>query len=461
MFDSKLYIARREVLKSKIKDGIILFLGNDESPMNYPDNPYYFRQHSSFLYYFGIDRPSLAAVIDLESGEEMIFGDELTIDDIIWMGNIPTLSEICEKTGIHSVLPIVKLYTVLREAQASDRMIHFLPPYRPENKIKLLRLLNIRPDQFTQKSSEELVRVVISQREIKDNYEIAEIDKAVNWSVDMHEAAIRMVRPGMLEAQVAAEVTKISLEREGYISFPIIATVNGAVLHNHYHGNIVKEGQLFLLDAGAETPLHYAGDLTSTFPVSDKFTNQQSGIYQIVLDAHYGSASFLRPGITFKEVHFEASRILFEGLKSLGLVKGNTEEAIAEGAHALFFPHGLGHMMGLDVHDMEDLGEINVGYCGEAKSPQFGLRSLRLAKELKPGFVLTIEPGIYFIPELINLWKGEKRFEQFINYREVEKYMSFGGVRIEQNYLITETSFRLLGRKKPMDISEIEMLRNH
>ena len=459
MFDKQLYITRRRILKEKIKQGVILFFGNDESPMNYPDNPYHFRQHSSFLYYFGIDRPSLAAIIDVENDEEIVFGDELTIDDIIWMGNVPTLSEECQKVGINSVLPIVKLYTILREAQASDRNIHFLPPFRPENKIKLLRLLNIRPDQFNQKSSEDLVKVVISQREIKDEFEIAEIDKAVNWTVDMHEKAISMARPGMFEAEIAAAVTQIPLERQGYISFPVIASINGAVLHNHYHGNQLKEGQLFLLDAGAETPSCYAGDLTSTFPVSKKFSDKQREIYQIVLDAHYGSASCLKPGITFKEVHFEACRIIFNGLKSLGLTKGNTEEAIAEGAHALFFPHGLGHMMGLDVHDMEDLGEINVGYNGETKSSQFGLRSLRLAKELKPGFVLTIEPGIYFIPELIKLWQSEQKFSQFINYTQVEKYLDFGGIRIEQNYLITPNSNRLLGRKKPMEISEIEALR--
>lgn len=461
MFDKQLYTNRRQVLKSKIEQGIILFLGNDDSPMNYPDNPYYFRQHSSFLYYFGLDRPSLAAIIDLESGEETIFGDELTLDDIIWMGNKPTLKEECERIGVTEVLPMVKMFTILREAQAIGRNIHFLPPYRPENKIKLLRLLNIRPDQFTLKSSEELVKVVISQREIKGIEEIKEIDRAVNWSVDMHEAAIRMARPGMSEAQIAAEVTKIPLEQEGYISFPVIATVNGEVLHNHYHGNVLKEGQLFLLDAGAETPLHYAGDLTSSFPVSKKFTSQQKEIYQLVLDAHYRSASKLYPGITFREVHFEACRTIFEGFKSLGITKGDTEEAIAEGAHALFFPHGLGHMMGIDVHDMEDLGEINVGYNGEAKSAQFGLKSLRLAKELKPGFVLTIEPGIYFIPPLINLWKSEKKWSQFINYPEVEKYLGFGGIRIEQDYLITQNSYRLLGRKKPMEISEIEALRNY
>ncbi|MDA3930454.1 MAG: Xaa-Pro aminopeptidase [Prolixibacteraceae bacterium] len=407
MFSRQLYIQRRSVLKEKMDSGIILFLGNEESPMNYLDNTYPFRQHSSFLYYFGIDRPSLAAVIDLDSGQEIIFGDELSMDDIVWMGNKTTISEEAEMVGISEVLPMVKLFTILREANAAGRNIHYLPPYRPENKIKLLRLLNIRPDQFTGKSSEELVKIVVAQREIKDNEEIIEIDKAVNLSVDMHIAGMKYARPGMKEADVAAKVTQIALEREGQTSFPIIATVNGEVLHNHYHGNVLKKGQLFLLDAGAETPMHYAGDLTSTFPISPKFRRKQREIYQIVLDAHLKTADMLKPGIAFRDVHFEAARIIFDGLKDLGLTHGNTEDALLAGAHAMFFPTGLGHMMGLDVHDMEDLGELNVGYnLGETKSTQFGLKSLRFAKDLKTGHVMTIEPGIYFIPELIKQWKS-------------------------------------------------------
>lgn len=348
----------------------------------------------------------------------------------------------------------------MREANAAGRNIHFLPPYRPENKIKLLRLLNIRPDQFNLKSSEELVRVVVAQREIKSEEEIAEIDKAVNWSVDMHEAAMQFAKPGMSEAEVMAKVTQTVLAKGGQPSFPVIATVKGEVLHNHSYHNVLKKGQLFLLDAGAETPMHYAGDLTSTFPVSAKFRRKQREIYQLVLEAHYATAAMLKPGIAFREVHFEACRILFEGLKALGITKGNTEEAIAAGAHAMFFPTGLGHMMGLDVHDMEDLGELNVGYNpGEAKSTQFGLKSLRLSKALQSGHVVTIEPGIYFIPELYYLWKAENKFDQFINYKAVRSYLNFGGVRIEQDYLITRRSNRLLGRKKPMEIDEIEALR--
>jgi len=429
--------------------------------MNYPDNPYPFRQHSSFLYYFGINRPSLTALIDIDNGLEIIFGDEYSMDDIVWMGNKPTIAELAEKVGVYEVLPTVKLFTILREANAAGRNIEFLPPYRPENKIKLLRLLNIRPDQFNLKASQALVKAVIAQREIKCEEEIAEIDKAVNWSVDMHVAAMQHARPGMKEAEIAAKVTQIALEREGYLSFPVIATVKGEVLHNHYHGNVLKKGQLFLLDCGAETPNGYAGDLTSTFPVSAKFSRKQAEIYQLVLDAHYAAVKMLKPGIAFREVHFEAARVIFDGLKALGITKGDTAEAVAEGAHAMFFPTGLGHMMGLDVHDMEDLGELNVGYNpGETKSTLFGLKSLRLAKELKTGHVLTVEPGIYFIPELIKMWKAEKRFEQFINYNALRPYMSFGGVRIEQDYLITRKSSRLLGRKKPMEIAEIESIRS-
>lgn len=460
MFSTQVYVQRREALKAKMKNGIILFLGNEESPMNYPDNPYPFRQHSSFLYYYGIDRPSLVATIDLDNQQETIFGDELTLDEIVWMGNQPSIKEQAEKAGIYEVLPSVKLYTFLREAIASGRDIHFLPPYRPENKIKLLRLLNIRPDQFALKSSDELLKAVIAQREIKSKDEITEIEKAVNWSVEMHVAAIKYAKPGMKEAEVMARVAQVALEHQGQPSFPIIATVHGEILHNHNYSHTLKKGQLFLLDAGAETARHYAGDLTSTFPVSKHFSNKQKEIYQLVLDAHYATANMLRPGITFRDVHMHACRVIFEGLKELGITKGNTEEAIIEGAHALFFPTGLGHMMGLDVHDMEDLGEINVGYApGESKSALFGLKSLRLAKELLTGHVLTIEPGIYFIPELIKRWKADKKFEHFINYKSLRPFMNFGGVRIEQDYLITKRSSKLLGRKKPMEINEIEKLR--
>jgi Xaa-Pro aminopeptidase len=460
MFQAEVYIQRRQILCEKIGSGLILFWGNDESPMNYPDNTYHFRQHSSFLYYFGIDFPSLAAVIDVDNQHQIVFGDDYTIDDIVWMGPQPTIAERAKLSGIEETQPLVKLYTILKEAQASRKTIHFLPPYRPENKIKLLRFLNVRPDQINVNASSELVNAVISQREIKSAEEISEIEKAVDLSVDMHLAAMKIARAGMTEAQVAAKVYEVALAQNCNISFPIIATINGQTLHNHSHHNLLKEGDLFLLDAGAESQMHYAGDLSSTFPVSKKFTEVQKQIYRASLKAHEAAVNTIAPGIKFKEVHFAACRSITTSMKELGLMKGDVDEAVAEGAHALFFPCGTGHMMGLDVHDMEDLGEIRVGYNGEPKSTQFGLKSLRLAKELRPGHVFTIEPGIYFIPELIDLWKSTGKLDDFLNWDEIEKFRNFGGIRNEEDFLVTENGFKRLGKAKPKTIDEVEALRN-
>lgn len=460
MFKSDTYIQRRKALTTTIGSGIILFLGNDESPMNYPDNPYHFRQHSSFLYFFGIDFPYIAALIDIDNQREIIFGDDFTIDDIVWRGPQPTLAERAAWSGVIETQPMVKLYTILKEAQASLKVIHFLPPYRPENKIKLLRLLNIRPDQVNINASSDMVRAVVGLREIKSPEEIAEIDAAVDLSVDMHVAAIQMARPGMTEAQVAARVHEVALAANRNIAFPIIATVNGQTLHNHAHRNILKAGDLFLLDAGAESGRHYAGDLSSTFPVSRKFTEIQKVIYEASLRAHQAAVNTIAPGVAFREVHLAACRSITLSMKEIGLMKGDVDDAVQEGAHALFFPCGTGHMMGLDVHDMEDLGEIWVGYDGESKSTQFGLKSLRLAKELRPGHVFTIEPGIYFIPELIDLWRSEGKMDAFLNWDEIEKFRHFGGIRNEEDYVVTDNGFRRLGKAKPMSIAEIEALRN-
>ncbi|MBV5316118.1 MAG: aminopeptidase P family protein [Prolixibacteraceae bacterium] len=460
MFQAEIYIQRRKILCEKIGSGLILFWGNDESPMNYPDNTYHFRQHSSFLYYFGIDFPSIAAVIDVDNQRVIIFGDDYTIDDIVWMGPQPTIAQRAMVSGVEETLPIVKLYTILKEAQASRKYIHFLPPYRPENKIKLLRFLNIRPDQVNLNASSDLVKAVISQREIKSAEEIEEIEKAVDLSVDMHVAAMKIACAGMTEAQVAAKVYEVALAQNCNISFPIIATINGQTLHNHSHLNTLKEGDLFLLDAGAETQRHYAGDLSSTFPVSKQFSSVQKEIYRASLKAHEAAIATIAPGVRFKEVHLAACRSIALSMKELGLMKGDVDEAVAEGAHALFFPCGTGHMMGLDVHDMEDLGEVWVGYDGEAKSTQFGMKSLRLAKELRPGHVFTIEPGIYFIPELIDLWKSEGKLNNFFNWSEIEKFRYFGGIRNEEDFLVTEKGFRLLGKPKPKSIEEVEHFRS-
>jgi Xaa-Pro aminopeptidase len=363
-------------------------------------------------------------------------------------------------TGIQETQPTVKLFTILKEAQASRKVIHFLPPYRYENKIKLLRFMNIRPDEVNLNASSDLVKAVISQREIKTSIEIEEIEKAVDLSVDMHIAAMQFTRPGMTEAQVAAKVHEVALAQNCNISFPIIATINGQTLHNHSYLNRLKEGDLFLLDAGAETERHYAGDLSSTFPVSQRFTEIQKVIYQVSLKAHEAAVNVIAPGVKFKEVHLAACCSIASSMNELGLMKGDVDEAVSLGAHALFFPCGTGHMMGLDVHDMEDLGEVRVGYDREAKSTQFGLKSLRFAKELRPGHVFTIEPGIYFIPELIDLWRSEGKFGDFLNWDEIEKFKKFGGIRNEEDFLITETGFRRLGKAKPKTIEEVESFRN-
>ena len=456
MFNKTTYINRRKQLKSNFENGILLFLGNEESSMNYLDNTYRFRQDSSFLYYFGLDYPGLVGIIDIDNDKELIFGDDLTIDHIVWMGSQPTIKERSEKAGIKHTGQMNEMLDFLTTAKQKNRKIHFLPAYRPEHQIKLYNWLEIPINETNQFASVDLIVSVGEQRNIKSVEEIERLEKVVSVTADMHFAAMRYAKAGMNEAQVAAKVHEVAQAAGGDIAFPIIATINGQTLHNHYHGNTLKEGDLFLLDAGAEDQLHYAGDMSSTFPVSRKFTERQKEIYQIALNAHIAAIEVIKPGINFKEVHFTAARTIFDGLKDLGFTKGNTEEAVQAGAHALFFPCGTGHLMGLDVHDMENLGEQYVGYAGQAKSTLFGLKSLRLGRELKPGFVLTIEPGIYFIPELIDLWKSENKFTEFINYNKVEEYKDFSGVRNEEDILVTESGYKILGKPLAKSINDVE-----
>jgi len=460
MFNAQIYIERRNRLKQLVKSGLILLLGNEESPMNYTDNTYHFRQDSTFLYYFGLDFPGLAAIIDVDENKETVFGNELTIDDIVWMGTQPTLKEKSERMGVHITKPTGELIEILSNVKTKGTGIHFLPPYRPENKLKLFHLLKVDPFKTDETASVELIKAVVSQRNYKTEEEIAEIERAVDVSVDMHVAAMKLAKPGMKEYELTGEVHKIALAAGGDIAFPIILTINGQTLHNHFHGHTMKEGNLLLCDYGYETPMHYCGDLSSTVPVSKTFNPRQKEIYTIALQAHNAAIKALKPGLNFREVHLNACKTLATGLKEIGLMKGNIEEAVSQGAHALFFPCGTGHMMGLDVHDMEDIGEVYVGHNGQPKSTQFGLKSLRLARPLEPGFVLTIEPGIYFIPELIDRWKSEKRFLDFINYDKVETYKDFGGIRNEENFLITSTGHKRLGKPKPKTIEEVESLRN-
>lgn len=456
MFSKETYIKRRETLKKQVGNGLILLVGNSESPMNYADNTYHYRQDSNFLYFTGINHPDLVSVFDCESGSEVLFGNDYTIDDVVWMGQQPTIASKAALCGIKTTQPLSRIQETLDKAKTQGRKIHFLPVYRHDNKIRLFEWLGIHPANIAKGASLELIKAIINQRNYKSQEEIIEIEKAVNTSVDMHVAAMRMVKPGMKESEVAAEMTRIAEAAGGHLSFPVIATINGQTLHNHYHGNTIKDGQLFLVDTGAETSMGYAGDLSSTFPVSAKFSSAQKEIYNICLAGHDAAIDMLKPGVPFRDVYFQSARTIMEGMKNMGFVKGNIEDALINGAHAMFFPCGLGHMMGLDVHDMEDLGEVYVGWDGEPKSTQFGLKSLRLGRELEPGFVLTIEPGIYFIPDLIDLWKSKKINKEYLNFDRIEEYRNFGGLRNEEDFLITADGKGLIGKQKPKTIAEVE-----
>ena len=460
MFPRDTYLTRRASLMSRFDSGILLLPGNGESPMNFADNCYPFRQDSTFLYYFGLDQADLVGVIDIDAGTATIFGDELTIDHIVWMGDLPTISERAEMVGVSDTKPLSALTDTVKGARAAGRQVHFLPPYRADTKLQLSELLGVAPSDVAGRTSEGLICAVVNQRNFKSDEEIVEIEKAVNISVAMHEAAIRMARPGMMEAEIAAEVERIAVAAGGRLAFPVIATVHGETLHNHDHSNQMSDGDLFLLDIGAETPLGYGGDLTSTFPVSPRFTDRQKVIYELEMAAYDAAVESLAPGVPNRDVHFTAAQVIFEGMKDLGIMKGDTDEALKAGAHAMVFPCGTGHMMGLDIHDMENLGEVYVGYDGEPKSTQFGLKSLRLARKLEPGFVITVEPGIYFIPQLMDLWRSQNLYTDFINFDELDKWRDFGGVRNEEDFLITADGARRLGPRKPGTVAEIETLRS-
>lgn len=459
MFEANIYKTRRNSLKRIFKNGIAFFPGNDESSMNYPGNTYHFRQDSSFLYFFGLDQPGLAGLIDFETGEEYIFGNDITMEDIIWMGNQPSIAEQASMAGINKTLPYEKLDGFIKKIIKQKKKIHYLPPYRGETIIKLAGLLSVPASNVKSGASVDLIKAVVSLRSVKEDVEIKEIENMVDVAYEMHTTAMKMAHPGIYEREITGRIEGIAVSHGGGISFPIILSINGQILHNHYHGNLLKKGRLMVVDAGAESCNGYASDITRTSPVGGKFTSDQKEVYKIVLAANTESIKEIRPGIPFRNIHLNSARIIAEGLKEIGLMKGNIDKAVKAGAHALFYPHGLGHMLGLDVHDMEGLGEDYVGYDSSVKrSTQFGTAYLRLAKKLKPGYILTIEPGIYFIPALIDQWKAEKLFREFINYDKVEKYRNFGGIRIEDNVLVTDKGHRVLGKPIPKTIKEIEDL---
>lgn len=458
MFSKDVYVNRRSALKSKIDKGILLFLGNSDASVNYPGNQYRFRQDSNFNYFFGLTDPDLAAIIDLESGEEIIFGNDVDIDDIIWMGPQPLISEKAQKVGVTKTYPLAHLDEFVGKAASQGRKVHFLPPYRYHNMIQLHRLLGIPFDQMKSSASVEFIKGVVSLRLIKEECEVAEIEKACNIGYKMHYTAMKMMKLGMVEQELVGIMEGISISEGLMPSFPIILSQNGETLHNHSHHQILTEGRLLVIDAGAETNTNYTSDFTRTLPSSGKFTQQQKEIYSIVSAANNLAVDMARPGITYSSVHQAASRVMAQGLADLGLLKGDVDEIVAAGAHSLFMPHGLGHNMGMDVHDMEDLGENYVGYDDTYKrSTQFGLGSLRMGKMLEKGHVVTVEPGIYFIPALIEQWKREGTNAQFINFGALEQYYTFGGIRLEDDILITDNGSRLLGDKRlPITVEDVE-----
>ncbi len=457
MFEASVYKTRRETLCAKLQSGLVLLLGNEEVGMNYAGNVYTFRQDSTFLYYMGHNLTGLAAVIDVESRETTLYGNDLSIDDIVWTGPQPTVKELAEKVAAERSRSMAEISGELRRAIAGGRNIHFLPQYRYRNQALIEDLLGIRRSVQAEYASVQLIHAIVDMRAVKEPREIDEIEKACAIGQKMQLTAMQLAKPGMTEKYLAAQVDAVALSLGSKTAFPTILSQHGETLHNPYHHGILKEGKLVLNDCGAETNLNYCSDYSRTFPVSGKFSTRQREIYDIVYASYKRALELARPGITYMQVHLEACKVIFNGMKELGLAKGSTDEAVQEGAHALFFPCGLGHMMGMDVHDMENLGQNYVGYDQEVQPlTRFGIKSLRMGRRLRPGYVMTDEPGIYFIPQLIDRWRAEGLHKDFLCFDAIEKYKDFGGLRIEDDILITEQGSRFLGGHLANTADEIE-----
>jgi Xaa-Pro aminopeptidase len=457
MFNPEIYTERRNALRKLMPSGIILLPGNSEASYNYPDNTYTFRQDSNFSYFFGLENPDFTGIIDIDNGIDYIFGNDFGIADIIWMGPQPKVVDLAVKAGVKNTASLNDLKVFVNNAIQKQRPIHFAPTYRAETTLQVSGLLGINPLRIRDYASMPLIEAVVKLRSIKSDLEVAEIEIALETAWHMHTTGMRMAYPGRKEQEIAGAMEGISFAHGRPVSFPIILSTNGQILHNHHHENILQEGRMMVMDAGSESSLNYASDITRTVPVGGKFSQKQKEIYEIVLKAQMYSIAATKPGTFYRDCHQVACETIASGLKDLGLMKGDVKQAVAAGAHALFLPHGLGHMMGLDVHDMEGLGQIHVGYDNEIQpSKQFGTAYLRLGRRLQPGFVVTNEPGIYFIPELMDMWKAEKKYAEFLNYDKIEEYRNFGGIRIEDDILVTADGHRVLGRPIPKTVAEVE-----
>ena len=459
LFDRETYIQRRAVLRQAVGSGLILLTGNNDSPANYPSNVYSFRQDSTFLYYLGLHREGLAAVIDVEEGEEWLLGDDIDIDDIVWFGQVDSVADMAAQTGVAKSGPMKELTRLVTRALEQGRTVHFLPPYRHDWMIRLMDLTGIHPSQQRDAASLTLIKAVVAQRSVKSEGEIAEIERACAIGYEMHTTAMRLFKPGVTEQYIGGVLSGIASGRGCMVSFPSIVTMHGEIMHGNPSPRALEAGRLMLCDAGAETNENYCSDNTRTTPISGRFTQRQREIYSIVEDCHDLALSLARPGMKWWDVHFDVCRLMVDRLKELGLMKGDTEEAVQAGAHAMFMPHGLGHMMGMDVHDMEGLGQIYVGFDDEVRPrlDQFGTNCLRMGRRLQEGFVVTDEPGIYFIPALIDEWKATGHCAEFLNFPLLETYKDFGGIRIEDDLLITRDGCRFLGEQRiPYHIKDIE-----
>ena len=459
LFSKQTYIARRAILRQRIEHGLVLIFGNNESPMNYPSNSYKFRQDSTFLYYFGLQRDGLVGVIDADSGDEWLIGDDIDIEDIVWFGSVDSVADMAAQTGALKSGPMSRLDSLVHDARDSGREIHFLPPYRHDQMIQLMDLTGIHPRDQRAKASLRLIHAVVEQRLVKTSEEVAEIERACAIGYEMHITAMRMCRPGVTEQEIAGRISGIASSRGCITSFPSILSMHGEIMHGYPSPQPLEAGRLMLCDCGAETNENYCSDNTRTTPINGRFDARQRDIYQIVVDAHDRAFEIARPGMKWWDVHFEAARVITEGLKALGLMKGNTDDALEAGAHAMFFPHGLGHAMGMDVHDMEGLGQTYVGFDDEVRPRlgQFGTNALRFGRRLREGYVMTDEPGIYFIPALIDEWRAKGHCADFLNFDAIERYKDFGGIRIEDDLLITADGCRYLGEKMiPYHVDELE-----
>lgn len=461
MFDKATYVNRRAKLKELVKSGIIILFGNNESPCNFPANGYYpFRQDSSFLYYFGLNRDGLVGVIDIDNDIETLVGNDIDIEDIVWYGSVDSVHDMAESVGVKNTVPMKSLKTICNDAMRQKRRIHFLPPYRHDIKIQIFDLLGVHPVQQKEAASMDLIKAVVKMRSTKEAQEIEELERASVIGYKMHTTAMRITKPGLTEKYVAGHVDGTANSYGAMVSFPTIFSQHGEIMHGSPSMAELESGRLVLCDCGGETINNYCSDNTRTFPVNGKFTQRQLEIYSIVEACHDHALDVAKPGVKYMDVHFAVCRLMTERLKELGLMKGDTDEAVAAGAHAMFLPHGLGHMMGMDVHDMENFDQINVGFDEETRPrlDQFGTNCLRMGRRLEEGFVVTDEPGIYFIPALIDDWKASGHCAEFLNFDKIETYKDFGGIRIEDDILITKDGCRFLGEHRipyhPKDVEE-------